>query len=319
MRRREFIAGVGSAAAWPMAVVAQGAIPVVGFLNSGSPGPATAQVDAFRRGLKEHGYVVGQNVMLDFRWAEGRFDQLPGMASDLVNRKVTVIFAGGPPAAIAAKSATSTIPIVFTSGDDPIQSGLVGGLRHPGGNVTGVSILLRETQSKRLELLRALLPSASVVGLLAHSRAPGDDTEGAARSIGLKLYPVLVASADALDAAFASFTDHHVSAVFVGSDPALAAWRNQIFALAFRASLPTVCETRGYIPDGAVMSYGADVSDAYRQAGSYVARILNGDSPADLPVIQPTKFELVINLKAAKALGLAVPPGLLARADEVIE
>ena len=319
MDRRAFMAALGGATAWPMVARAQQSVAVVGFLNSGSAGPATDQVNAFRQGLKEYGYEVGQNVGLDFRWAEGRFDQLPGMAAELVTRKASVIFAGGPPAALAAKSATSSIPVVFTSGDDPIQIGLVGSLSHPGGNVTGISILLRETQSKRLELLRELLPSASAVGLLAHSRALNDDTDAAARSIGLKLYPASVASADALDAAFASFTDHHVSAVLVGSDPALAAWRNQIFSLASRASLPAVCETRGFIPDGALMSYGADVSDAYRQAGSYVARILKGESPADLPVVQLTKFELVINLKAAKALGLDVPPALLARADEVIE
>jgi putative tryptophan/tyrosine transport system substrate-binding protein len=319
MRRREFIAGLGSAVAWPLVAQAQKPIPVIGFLNSGSPGPATDQINAFQQGLKEHGYIVGQNVSLDFRWAEGRFELLPEMAAELVNRKVSVIFAGGPPAAVAAKSATSSIPVVFTSGDDPVQSGLVGSLSRPGGNVTGISILLRETQSKRLELLRELLPSAIAVGLLAHSRAPYDDTEVAARSIGLELYPVSVTSVDALDAAFVSFTKHHVSAVLIGSDPSLAAWRNQIFSLASRASLPAVCETRGFIPDGALMSYGADVSDAYRQASVYVARILKGESPADLPVVQPTKFELVINLKAAKAFGLAVPPGLLARADEVIE
>jgi putative ABC transport system substrate-binding protein len=292
---------------------------VIGFLSSGSPGPFADQVAAFRQGLKENGYLVGQNVTFDFRWAEGRFDQLPRLASDLVDRKVSVIFAGGPPAAIAAKSATSTIPVVFTSGDDPVQSGLVGSLSHPGGNVTGVSILLHETQAKRLELLRELMPSVSVVGLLAHIRSSNDETEAAARSIGLELYVEQIATEGALDAAFASFAVHRVTAVLVGSDPALAAWRSQIFALASRASLPTVGETRVYGQDGALMSYGADVSDAYRQAGSYVADILKGKNPADLPVIQPTKFELVINLKTAKALGLTVPPSLLARADEVIE
>jgi putative ABC transport system substrate-binding protein len=319
MNRRTFIAALGGAASWSLAGRAQGTVPVIGFLNSGSPIPAADQVAAFRQGLAKNAYIVGENVNLEFRWAEGRFDRLADLASDLVSRSVTVIFAGGLPAAIAAKSATSIIPIVFTSGDDPVQSGLVSSLSRPGGNVTGVSILLRETQAKRLELLRELIPSAGVVGLLSHVRSSNEDTEAAARSIGLELYVTQIATEDALDTAFASFAVHRVSAVLVGSDPALAAWRNRIFELASRASLPTVCETRGYILDGALMSYGADVSDAYRQAGSYVARILKDEKPADLPVLQPTKFDLVINLKTAKALGLEIPPSLLARADEVIE
>lgn len=318
MKRRTFIAGLGSALAWHLPR-AQAAIQLIGFLNSGSPGPAADQVAAFRRGLTDNGYLAGQDVKFEFRWAEGRFDRLPELASDLVKHNVDVIFAGGPPAAIAAKSVTSSIPVVFTSGDDPVQSGLVSSLSHPGGNVTGVSILLREMQAKRLELLRELIPSANVVGLLSHVRSSNDDTEVAARSIGLKLYVAKIDTQVALEEAFASFTAHHVSAVLVGSDPALAAWRNRIFQLASKASQPTVCETRGYIADGALMSYGADVSDAYRQAGHYVARILKGENPADLPVVQPTKFELVINLKKAKELGVTVPPSLLARADEVIE
>jgi putative ABC transport system substrate-binding protein len=256
---------------------------------------------------------------LDFRWAEGRIDQLPRLVSDLIDRKVSVIFAGGPPAAAAAKSATSTIPVVFTSGDDPVQSGLVGSLSHPGGNVTGVSTPARETQAKRLELLRELIPSTRVIGLLAHARSSNDDTEAAARSIGLELYIAQIATEDALDAAFASFAAHRVPAVLVGSDPALGAWRSQIVALASRASLPTICEARQYPQDGALMSYGADAADAYRQAGSYVAQILRGKNPADLPVVQSIKLELVINLKTAKALGVDLPPSLLARADEVIE
>jgi putative tryptophan/tyrosine transport system substrate-binding protein len=319
MRRREFIAGLGGAAAWPLVARAQQPMPVVGFLNSGSPAPATDQVEAFRQGLKENGFLIGQNVTLDFRWAEGRFDRLAGLATDLVSRNVAVIFAGGPPAAIAAKSATSTIPVVFTSGDDPVQIGLVASLGRPGGNVTGVSILLRETQAKRLEFLHELIPSASVVGLLAHSRSSNDDTEAAARSIGLQLYTAPVAAENALDQAFAAFAAHRVTAVLLGSDPALAAWRRRIFALASSDGVPTVCETRGYAADGCLMTYGADVSDAYRQAATLVARIIKGEKPADLPVMQPTKFDLVINLKSAKALGLKIPPSLLARANEVIE
>jgi putative tryptophan/tyrosine transport system substrate-binding protein len=319
MRRRDFIAGIGGAAAWPLVALGQTAMPVIGFLNSGSPAAATDQVEAFRQGLQENGFLIGQNVTIDFRWADGRFDRLAGLATDLVNRKVAVIFAGGPPAAVAAKSATSTIPIVFTSGDDPVQIGLVASLGRPGGNVTGVSILLRETQAKRLEFLHELIPSAGVVGLLAHSRSSNGDTEAAARSIGLQLYTAPVAAESGLDEAFAAFAEHRVAAVLIGSDPALAAWRKRIFALASSAGLPTVCETRGYAADGCLMTYGADVSDAYRQAATLVARIIKGETPADLPVMQPTKFDLVINLKSAKALGLTVPPSLLARADEVIE
>jgi putative tryptophan/tyrosine transport system substrate-binding protein len=320
VNRRTFIAGLGGVAAWPVVARAQQpAMPVIGFLNSGSPAPATDQVEAFRQGLKENGFLIGQNVTLDLRWAEGRFDRLEGLATDLVSQKVAVIFAGGPPAAMAAKSATSTIPVVFTSGDDPVQIGLVASLGHPGGNVTGVSILLREIQAKRLELLHELIPSASIVGLLAHSRSSNDDTETAARSIGLKLYTAHIASENALDQAFAVFAAHRVAAVLIGSDPAFAAWRRQIFALASSAGLPTVCETRGFAADGCLMTYGADVSDAYRQAATLVARIIKGEKPADLPVMQPTKFDLVINLKSAKTFGLTVPPSLLARADEVIE
>jgi putative tryptophan/tyrosine transport system substrate-binding protein len=320
MRRRAFTVGLCGVAAWPFVGYGQNvAMPVIGFLNSGSMRPSAGQIEAFRRGLNDNGYVVGQTVAVDFRFAEGRFDRLPALASDLVSQKVAVIFAGGPPAAIAAKSATSAIPIVFTSGDDPVQSGLVASLSRPGANVTGVSILLRETQAKRLELLRELIPSATAIGLLTHAHSSHDDTEAAAHSMRLQLYTVRVATEDALEAAFASFATRPVSAVLVSSDPALAAWRSRIIALASRASLPTVCETRGYAEDGALMSYGADVSDAYRQAGSYVARILKGENPADLPVIQPTKFEFVINLKTANALGLTIPPTMLARADEVIE
>jgi putative tryptophan/tyrosine transport system substrate-binding protein len=320
MKRREFIAGLGGAAAWPLAAGAQSpTMPVVGSLNSGSPGSTTDQIDAFQRGLAEKGYLIGQNVVLNFRWADGQYGRLPALATDLVQEKVTVIFAGGPPAAIAAKEATSSIPIVFTSGDDPVRSGLVASLSRPGGNVTGVSILLRETLAKRLELLRELIPSASVVGLLAHSRSSNDDTEAAAGSIGLQLYTTPVAAENELDQAFAAFAAHRVAAVLLGPDPALAAWRRRIFALAASVGVPTVCESRGYAADGCLVSYGADISDAYRQAGIYVARLIRGEKPSDLPVMQPTKFELFINLKTAKALGLEIPPQLLARADEVIE
>ena len=322
MRRREFLGVVGAtAAAWPLPARAQqSAMPVIGYLGSTSlDGLTVDQVDAFRQGLKENGYLVGQDVTIDFRWAEGQYDRLPALAADLVSRNVTVIFGGGPPAAMAAKAATATIPIVFTSGDDPVKSGLVASLSRPGGNVTGVSILLREIQAKRLELLRELKPSAKVVGLLAHPRSSNEDTEAAARSIGLQLYTAHAATEAALDAAFASFTAHRVDALVVGSDPALSAWRKRILALAAATSLPAVYERRGVVAEGGLMSYGASIPDAYRQAGAYVARIIKGEKPANLPVTQPVKYELVINLKTAKALGLDVPLILQQRADEVIE
>jgi putative tryptophan/tyrosine transport system substrate-binding protein len=318
MRRREFIGVLGGAAAWPLVARAQQpAMPVIGFL--GSAVPTADQVDAFRQGLSEKGYLEGRNVTIEFRWANSQYDRLPALAADLVNRKVSVIFAGGPPAAMAAKAATSTIPVVFTSGDDPVKSGLVASLNRPGGNLTGVSILLREMQAKRLELLRELIPSARGVGLVAHVRSSNEDTEAAAHSMSLQLYTAYAATEDALDAAFASFTDHRVAGVLVGSDPAFYAWRKRIFALASNTLLPTVYELRDYVTDGGLMSYGASIPDAYRQAGSYVARIIRGENPADLPVVQPTKFELVINLKTANALGLDVPLSMQQRADEVIE
>jgi putative ABC transport system substrate-binding protein len=320
MKRRAFIAGLGGAAAWPVVARAQqAATPVIGYLGSASLGASTELVDAFRRSLKDNGYLVGENVAIEFLWADGHYDRLPTLATDLVSRKVTVIFAGGPPAAIAAKAATATIPVVFTSGDDPVKNGLVASLGRPGGNVTGVSLLFREMQAKRLELLRELIPSVTVIGLLAHTRTSNEDAEAAARNMGLQLHTALVGTEDAIDAAFASFAARRVAAVLVGSDPVLFDWRRRIFALAANASLPVVYELRRYVMDGGLMSYGASVTNAYRQAGSYVARIIRGEKPAELPVVQPTEFDLVINLATAKAIGLTVPPNLLARADEVIE
>jgi putative tryptophan/tyrosine transport system substrate-binding protein len=321
MNKREFIAALGGAAAtWPLVARAQQlAMPVVGYIGSTTSIASAEHADAFQRGLKENGYLVGQNVTIDFRWADGQYDRLPALAADLVNQKVAVIFGGGPPAAMAAKAATATIPVVFTSGDDPVESGLVSSLNRPGGNVTGVSILLREMQAKRLELLRELIPSAKVVGLLAYPRSSNEDTEAAARSMGLQLHAAHAATEEDVDAAFAFFAAHRVAAVLVGSDPHLYALSKRIFASASNASLPEVCELRAYVADGCLMSYGANLPDAYRQAAAYVARIIRGEKPADLPVMQPTKVELVINLKTAKSLGLDVPPSLIARADEVIE
>jgi len=321
MRRREFIALLGGAAAvWPLAARAQQpAMPVIGFLGSGSMGTSASLVDGFRQGLKENGFLEGQNLTIEFRWAAGQYGRLPALAADLVSRQVSVIFAGGPLAAMAARAATETIPIVFTSGDDPVRSGLVSSLNRPESNVTGISILLREIQAKRLGLLRELIPSASAVGLLAHPRSSNIDVETAARDLGFQLHTGTASTEDSLDAVFASLLAHRIAAVLVGSDPTFFAWRKRIIALTSRASLPAVYESRVFVTDGGLMSYGASIADAYRQAGTYVARIIRGAKPGDLPVVQSSKFELVINLKTAKALGLAVPQPILLRADRVIE
>jgi putative tryptophan/tyrosine transport system substrate-binding protein len=318
--RREVIALLGGAAAWPLAARAQQpAMPVVGFLGTTSMAANAPSVAAFRRGLKENGYVEGQNVTIEFRWGEGQLDRLQGLAADLVGRPVAVMFGGGPPAALAAKAATMKIPVVFTSGADPVKIGLVSSLNRPGANVTGISILFREVEAKRLELLRELIPTARAVGLVFDHIASSEEAETAARRLGLGFHAVPVATEDQLDAAFSSLADHRVDMVLVGSSPRIGSWHQRIIRLAARTSLPAIYELRQYVTDGGLISYGASVTDAYRQAGTYVARILKGEKPSDLPVVQPTKFELVINLKTAKALGLDVPPMLLARADEVIE
>jgi putative tryptophan/tyrosine transport system substrate-binding protein len=321
LKRREFITLLGGATlAWPLAARAQQqTMPVVGFLNATSMAVNAPFLAAFREGLKDSGYAEGQNVAIEFRWAEGRNDRLPGLAVDLVSRQVTIIFAGGPPAAQAAKAATTTIPIVFTSGDDPIRIGLVSSLNRPDANVTGVSILFSEIQAKRLEILRDLIPTVRTVGFVFDPETPREDIEPTARRLGLQLYARSAATEDDLDAAFAAFTDHRVEAVLVGTSPRLFAWQMRIVGLTARTSLPAIYDGRGYVTAGGLMSYGASISDAYRQAAIYVARILKGDKPGDLPVVQPTKFELAINLKTARALGLTVPLIMQMTADEVIE
>ena len=320
MRRREFLGALGgAAAAWPIASRAQQTIPVIGYLGSTSMATNAPFVAAFRQALQENGYVERQNVAIEFRWADGRNEQLPRLAADLVNRQVTVMFGGGPPAARAAKTATTKIPVVFTSGEDPVKIGLVTSINRPGGNVTGVSILLGEAQAKRLEILRDLIPTARSVGLAFDPDTIHEELETAAQRLSLQLYAAPIKTENDVDAAFASFANHRVDAVFVGAAPRLFSWRFRIVTQAARASLPAIYEQRGYVTDGGLISYGASIKDAYRQAGIYVARILRGDNPGDLPVVQPTKFELIINLKTAKALGVTVPPTLLARADEVIE
>ena len=322
MRRRELIVLIsGAATTWPFAARAQQpTMPVIGFLNSTSPGPFAHFVAAFRQGLKDSGYLEGQNIAIEFRWAEGRDDQLPALAADLVSRQVAVLFGGGPAAARAAKAATASIPVVFTSGDDPVKIGLVSSLNRPGANVTGVNILIGEAQTKRLELLRGLIPTAKAVGFVFDPEIPPRmEVEPAARHLGLKLHAVSVAAEHDIDAAFASFADHRIDGVLVGTSPRLFSWRARIIALAAHASLPTIYDDRQFVVDGGLMSYGTSVTDAFRLAGIYASRILKGEKPADLPVQQSTKFELLINLRTAKALGLTIPAGVISIADEVIE
>ena len=320
MKRRAFISLLGAAAAWPLAARAQqSSMPVIGYLGTTSMAVNAPFLAAFREGLKDSGYAEDQNVAIEFRWAENRNDRLPALAADLVSRQVAVIFAGGPPAAQAAKAETTTIPVVFTSGDDPIQIGLVPSLNRPGANVTGVNILFSEIQAKRLELLRDLIPTAKTVGFVFDPETPREDIEPTGRRLGLQLYARSAATEEDLDSAFAAFADRRVDAVLVGTAPRFTAWRMRILGLAAHTSLPAIYEQRQYVADGGLMSYGASIADAYRQAGIYVARILKGDKPGDLPIVQPTKFEFVINLVTARALGLEVPSTLLARADEVIE
>jgi len=325
MRRRELIFLLGGAAtAWPLAARAQQKkVPVIGFLGSSSPGPSAPGVAAFHQGLSETGYVEGQNVAIEYRWAEGRYDRLPAFAADLVGRKVDVIFAGAPPSALAAKNATSTIPIVFAIGADPVSTGLVASLARPGGNLTGVSFLLVELNSKRLELLSDLIPQARAIALLVNPNNPAAervirDVQEAARAKGVQL-PILKAGTESeIDAAFASLVQLQAGALLVGSDPFFRARRDQIVALASRHAVPAIYQGREFALAGGLISYGASVF-ASRQAGTYVGKILKGAKPADLPVQQPTTFELVINLKTATALGLTVPQTFLMRADEVIE
>jgi putative ABC transport system substrate-binding protein len=326
MRRREFITLLGGAAAWPIAARAQQpAMPVIGFLNGQSPGGWAPLVAAFRRGLNAAGYIEGQNVVVQYRWAEGQPDRLPALAADLVQRQVSVIVAtGGNNPGIAAKAATASIPIVFMSNDDPRKHGLVASLNRPGGNVTGVSWFSAELGSKRLALLHELVPGARVVALLVNpnnaeaARQPAELQE-AARSIGLRLVILNATAAGDIDTAFATMVQDGVGALVVAGDSFLLNRREQIIALAARHAVPTIYVNREMIGDGGLMSYGNSLADAYRRAGLHTARILKGENPADLPVDQATKFELVINLKTARTLGLIVPPGLLALADEVIE
>ena len=327
MRRREFIIFLGSGAAWSnMARAQQPALPVIGFLHSTSAGPNVGTVSAFREGLKQAGYVDGQNVAIEFRWADGHYDRLPALAMDLVRERVALIAAlGGQASALAAKAATSTIPVVFDAGEDPVKLGLVASFSKPGGNVTGINILTNEIEAKRLGLLHELIPTALTIAVIGHPDTPAnndvvlEDLQTAASALGLKLQILKVRSVLEIDNAFASFNQRRPDALLVMANAFFNSRRNQIVQLAAHQAIPAIYENHLFAIVGGLISYGIDLSEVYRQAGIYIGKILNGAKPADLPVIQPTKLELVINLETAKELGITVPPQLLARADEVIE
>jgi putative ABC transport system substrate-binding protein len=300
-------------------------VPVIGFLGSTSPGPYASNVAAFRQGLAETGYVEGQNVAIEYRWAEGNYDRLPELAADLVGRKVDLIAAsGGNVAALAAKGGTSTIPIVFASGGDPVGSGVVPSLARPGGNVTGVTFMIAELTPKRLELLAELVPQARVTGLLVNPDSPGTEgtiqaTQEAARGRGLQLVILKASSESEIDVAFATLAQLHAGGLLLAADPFFASRREQLVALASRHAVPAIYPVREFADAGGLISYGASITFVYHQVGIYAGKILKGAKPADMPVQQPTKFELVVNLKTAKALGLTVPKTLLVGADEIIE
>jgi len=327
MRRRDFIRViVGMAAAWPIAARAQQpAMPVIGFLSSRSPGESADVVTAFRRGLSETGFVEGQNLVIAFRWAEGRYEQLRDLAAELVGMHVAVLLAaGGPPSALAAKAATSTIPIVFSSVYDPVQIGLVASLNRPGGNVTGMSSVASEMVAKSGQLLKELVPTAAVIAYLVNPSNPSaeiysKEAATVASALGIRVHVLNASTEQGLDEAFASLGGLGAGGLVVPAEPFFASQRDRMVALAARYAIAMIATFREYVVAGGLMSYGPSLPDSYRQAGIYVGRILKGEKPADLPVMQPTKFELVINLKTAKALGLTVPDKVLALADEVIE
>jgi putative ABC transport system substrate-binding protein len=327
MRRREFIALFGGAAVlWPLAVYAQQRpMPVVGFLNVASPGALRQQIAAFREGLKESGYVEGQNVAVEYRWAEGQYERLPELAADLVRQQVSVIVVGGgAQAELAAKAATTTIPIVFSAGGDPVRSGLVASLNQPSGNITGVYHFATGLEAKRLGLLHEMLPKATPIAVLinpnfADAENQLRDVQEAAARLGVQLVVVRANAESDFNAAFSIVVQQRSGALLVGASPFFNNRREQLVVLAARHALPTIYEWRDFAAAGGLMSYGTSLADAYRQVGVYAGQILKGAKPVDLPVVQSTRFELVINLSTAKALGIEVPPTLLARADEVIE
>jgi ABC-type uncharacterized transport system substrate-binding protein len=328
MKRRDFIGLIGGAAAWPIAAGAQQAVlPTIGFLSGQSPEPSAHLVAAFRRGLQDTGYAEGRNVLIEYRWAMGQNDRLPALAADLVGRRVAVIAAtagGGTAASLVAKAATSTIPIVFTSGADPIDIGLVHSLNRPDGNVTGVTFFSAALGPKRLGLLRDVIRDPDIIAVLLNSAFPAAarqqrEIEDAARNIGQRIAVLHASTSKDIDASFEAMANQRVGGLLVSADPFFIGRRDQFAALAARYAIPAIYEDRDFAIAGGLISYGASFPDAVRQVGTYTGRILRGEKPADLPVLQPTKFELVINLKTAKALKIIIPGSLLALADEVIE
>ena len=327
MRRREFITLLGGAAtAWPLVARAQqAAAPVVGYLSATSPDEGEPNAAAFRRGLQEAGYVEGKNVAIEYSWAEQQIDRLPAMAADLVKRRVTVIAAVTTPAVLAAQAATTTIPIVFEAGSDPVRLGLVTNLNRPGGNVTGVTSLIVEVAPKRLELLHELLPTAKVMALLVNpadralAQAQAREVLSAARNRGLELHILNVSSERDFDVVFADLKRLRVGGLVIGGGSVFLRGIDKLAALTVRHAVPAIYQWRAFPVAGGLMSYGSDILDSYRLAGVYTGRVLKGENPAELPVVQASKFELVINLKTAKALGINVPPSMQARADEMIE
>jgi putative tryptophan/tyrosine transport system substrate-binding protein len=325
VKRREFIAGLGSAAAWPVVVRAQRVTPsVIGLLSGNSSNSLSPYLPAFRKGLSEVGFKEGDNISFEYRWADDRYDQLPALAADLVRRQVAVIVAVSTPAALAAKAATASIPIVFFIGGDPVKFGLVASFNRPGSNVTGARDIINDLGPKNLELLHHIVPSAAVIAMLinpANQNAEPDAklVEDAARVLGVRLLVLRAGDRSGIDGAFAALSRERAGALLVGSDSFFPTASDQIVALAARQRMPTIYDRREFAMTGGLMSYGPNVFDSIRQVGVYAGRVLKGERPGDLPVVQSTKFELVINLKTAKALGLTVPETLLATADEVIQ
>ena len=325
MRRREFLGVLGGAAAWPSAAWTLQLIPVIGFLSSRSQNDSRQLLEAFRQGLSEVGFAEGQNVIIEYRWAEGQYDRLPGLAADLVERRVAVIAtAGGTPPALAAKAATATIPIVFISQSDPVKLGLVASINRPGSNATGVTPFSSALESKRLGLLRELLPNVTRIALLVKADSPetavqSADLRKAAQDLGLTLLIAVANNEADFETAFTDIVRFQANALVVGNDPVFNSRRDRIVALAAQYAVPAIYSFRDYAVAGGLISYGTSLAGVYHQLGNYAGRVLKGANPADMPVIQPTTFEMVINLKTAKNLGLIVPSTLLATADEVIE
>jgi putative ABC transport system substrate-binding protein len=325
IRRREFITLLGGAAAWPLAARAQQPMPVIGFLSSRSPAESEGVVAAFRKGLRETGFVEGQNLAIAFRWAEGQYDRLPALAAELVSLRLALLFAaGGPPSAFAAKAATSTIPIVFSAVGDPVEIGLVRSLNQPGGNITGMAVFNATLAAKRIELIKEVVPAVGAISYLLNPSDQMSATESkgaidAARALGIDLRVLNARSENELDAALTAVAGSSPAVLVVSGEPFFDSQREKIVALCSRHGIAAVYAWREYVLAGGLISYGTDLPDSYRQAAIYAGRILKGEKPANLPVVQPTKFELAINLKTARALRIEVPPTMLALADEVIE